>query len=85
MGADEYHWVKTVQVVETPSGTQISWDCVWGINLYRVQYADALSLGMAWNTFPGIVDGTGLQRASYVDTTAGGLAMRFYRVMEHQQ
>jgi len=84
MGADEYHWVKTVQLVETPSGMEISWDCVWGITLYRVQYADALSLGMTWNWFPAIVDGTGLQRASYVDTTAGGLVKRFYRVVQNQ-
>jgi hypothetical protein len=63
---------------------EISWDCVWGMNLYRVQYADALSLDMTWNTFPGIVDGTGLERASYPDTSAGGVAMRFYRVMEYE-
>jgi hypothetical protein len=40
---------------------------------------------MTWSTFPGIIDGTGLERASYVDTTAGGLPMRFYRVVEYQQ
>ena len=84
MGADEYHWAKTVELAEIPSGMEISWDCVWGITLYRVQYADALSLGMAWNTFPGIVDGTGLERAIYVDTTAGSVPMRFYRVMEYE-
>lgn len=85
MGADEYHWAKTIEIVETPAGMEISWDCVWGIRYYEVQYANALSQGMTWYTFPGVIDGEGLERASYLDQTAGGLTMRFYRVREHQQ
>ena len=90
MGADEYHWVKTVLVVETPGGIEISWDCVWHdpqvpeTRLYRVQYANALSLGMTWNTFGYIIDGGGWDRVSYLDTTAGGLTTRIYRVTKLQ-
>jgi hypothetical protein len=85
MGADEYYWTGTVSIVGIPDGIEISWDCVWGITHYRVEYADALSEGMTWNTFPEIIDATGLERASYVDTAAGPLQMRFYRVGEHLQ
>ena len=49
-----------------------------------VSLADALSLGMTWNTFAQVIDGTGLERASYLDTSAASQQIRFYRVREHQ-
>ena len=84
MGADEYYWTKTIAIVKTPGGIEISWDCLPGVRYYRVDYADALGLGMTWNAFPEIIDGFGLERVSYLDTMADQTQMRFYRIREHQ-
>ncbi len=80
MGADEYYWTRSAAIRKTASGIEISWDCIWCSTLFKVDYADQLSIGMTWNTFPETIDGTGLQRASYLDTTAGATRMRLYRV-----
>jgi len=68
-----------------PNGVELSWDHLRGIDKYRLDYADALALPMTWNTFPEIIDGTGLERVSYIDTTASGHDTRFYRVKEYEQ
>ncbi len=84
MGADEYYWTRSVLARKTPAGIEVSWDCIWGITEYRVDYAEELSMDTTWSTFPGIIDGTGLERASYLDTTAGPEETRFYRVREYE-
>ena len=71
--------------VDAHSGMELSWDCIRGVTDYRVDYADELSMGMTWNTFAGTVDGSGLERVSYIDTTAGNHQIRFYRIREDQQ
>ncbi len=83
MGADEYYWTRTIAITEVPEGIQLCWNCIPGVSFYRVQYADALSQQTTWNTFPEIIDGTGLDSVSYTDTTAGSETIRFYRIIEH--
>jgi hypothetical protein len=84
MGADEYYWTRTVTTTKVANGIQISWECLNGATSYKVDYAGALSAGMTWSTFPETISGSGLERASYVDTGAGSQRMRFYRVRKFQ-
>ncbi len=83
MGADEYYWTRTIAITEVAEGIQLSWNCIPGVSFYRVQYADALSHQTTWNTFPQVIDGTGLDCVSYTDTTAGSETIRFNRIIEH--
>jgi len=84
MGADEYYWTRSATIRKTASGIEISWDCIWCSTLFKVDYAEQLSIGMTWNTFPETINGSGLERASYVDTYAGSQGIRFYRVRKFQ-
>jgi hypothetical protein len=83
MEMNGYYWTGTITITEAPGGVELSWDCIRDVSHYRVQYAHALSQQTTWNTFPEIIDGTGLDSVSYTDTTAGSETIRFYRITEH--